>query len=45
MSLFAGCAAPPTEAVKVFSTENRPIVEELVRDGNAWSVVCDGPHT
>jgi hypothetical protein len=43
--LLVSCASPPTEAVKVFTAADRPLAEEVVRDGDGWSVVCDGPHT
>ncbi|MCX6909965.1 MAG: hypothetical protein NTY01_18250 [Verrucomicrobia bacterium] len=43
--LLANCAVPSAEEVKVFTAADRPIAEELVRDGDGWSVVCDGPRT
>jgi hypothetical protein len=43
--LFTSCAVPPVEAVKVFTANDRPIAEDLVRDGDGWSVACEGPRT
>ena len=43
--LLVSCAVPPAEEVRVFTSADRPIAEELARDGDGWSVVCDGPRT